>query len=73
MVLVLMSTPTPPQVATARSSMPSPLKSPIATKLGDSEPGVVPATRFRGAWKVPSPLPSSTETLPERGGATYGS
>jgi hypothetical protein len=36
----------------------SPLKSPTAT-----EKGWEPVPKFRAAWKLPSPLPSSTETL----------
>ena len=48
------------KLTTARSSFPSPLKSPTAT-----DDGTLPAAKFRAAWKVPSPLPSSTETLLE--------
>src|SRR3989442_717044 len=48
---------TPP--ATARSGTPSPLKSPTAAEKGR----VLRVAKFRAAWKVPSPLPSSTETL----------
>src|SRR5262249_60553716 len=49
---------TGPSWPTARSRRPSPLTSPTAT-----EEGLVPARKFRAAWKVPSPLPSSTLTL----------
>src|SRR5712664_3294630 len=47
-------------LATARSSHPSPLKSPTAT-----ETGLSPAAKLSAAWKVPSPFPRSTETLLE--------
>src|SRR6266849_2935062 len=47
-----------PVLATARSSLPSPLTSPAATKLG-----LMPPPKARAAWKDPSPLPSSTETV----------
>src|SRR2546426_470431 len=50
----------PPMAATARSGIPSPLKSPTAAERGRE-----PVAKFRAAWKVPSPLPSSTETLLE--------
>ena len=43
--------------ATARSSLPSPLKSPTATEIGS-----LPEPKFVAALKVPSPLPSMTET-----------
>ncbi len=52
----------PPKVATARSARPSRLKSPTTTQLGLLPE---PTEKFRGAWNVPSPLPSSTETSPE--------
>src|SRR6516225_6939510 len=44
--------------ATARSSSPSPLKSPTATENGND-----PTAEFTAAWKVPFPSPSSTLTL----------
>ena len=48
----------PPKLATARSSRPSPLKSPATTTSG-----YVPSTaQAADGWNVPSPLPSSTET-----------
>src|SRR6267378_4303260 len=47
-------------LVTARSSLPSPLKSPTATETGKP-----PAAKVNGARKVPSPLPDSTETLRE--------
>src|SRR5258708_19102448 len=47
-----------PELATARSSLPSQLKSPTAT---DRE--LDPAPKSTAGPKVPSPLPSSTETL----------
>src|SRR5437660_373350 len=46
-----------PKFVTARSGAPSPLKSPTATEIGEQ-----PAPKCWAAWKVPSPLPSSTET-----------
>jgi hypothetical protein len=46
--------------ATARSSLPSPLKSPTATAAGPS-----PTPNVSAVWKVPSPLPRSTETMSE--------
>src|SRR5262249_38151297 len=42
-----------------RSDTPSPLKPPTAT-----DQGCTPALKFTAAWKVPSRLPNSTETLP---------
>src|SRR5439155_5939236 len=45
-------------LATARSGLPSPFRSPIATELG---PLPVPKSVF--APKLPSPLPSSAETV----------
>src|SRR5207249_7138572 len=51
-------------LATAKSTLPSPLKSPTAM---DDAPA---AGKFCAAWKVPSPLPRSTETSPERRLAT---
>src|SRR5258708_4804469 len=45
-------------LATAKSSRPSRLKSPTAT-----EEGGLPAGKLRASWKLPSPLPKSTETL----------
>src|SRR5439155_5819952 len=53
------------KLATARSGCPSLLTSPTAM-----ERGPVPVLKFRGAWNVPSPLPSSTETSLERKLAT---
>src|SRR5260370_749702 len=47
-------------LATTKSGLPSPLKSPTA-----SEVGALPTRKLSGAPKVPSPLPSSTETLLE--------
>src|SRR5215471_3215997 len=49
-----------PELATARSGLPSPSKSPTAT-----ETGPLPAPKSCAAWKLPSPLPKSTETLLE--------
>jgi len=49
-----------PGFAAARSSLPSPLKSPIAT-----DDTLAPATKLIAAWNVPSPFPSRTETLLE--------
>src|SRR5262249_46807519 len=46
----------------AKSGWPSPLKSPTATELAPT-----PTAKFRGAWNVPSPLPSSTLTEPVAG------
>src|SRR5947207_13480746 len=46
-----------PAFVTAKSSLPSPLKSPTATDWGPGAP------KFTGALKVPSPLPSSTLTF----------
>src|SRR5207253_762750 len=54
-----------PRLATARSSLPSPLKSPTAT-----ENGLVPTARSGRAANVPSPWPRSTETVPEPSLAT---
>src|SRR5437660_165597 len=48
------------RLATTKSGLPSPLKSPTATKAGAS-----PTRELSGTWKVPSPLPSSTATLLE--------
>jgi len=49
-----------PKLATARSILPSPLKSPAAT-----EPGKVPTpVKVNCDGNVPSPLPNSTLTLP---------
>ena len=48
-------------LATARSGLPSPLKSPTATKEG-----AVAVPYFMAAWNVPSPLPNKIETLPLR-------
>src|SRR6266567_1891843 len=47
-------------LATTKSGLPSPLKSPTATKAG-----ALPTRKLSGPWKVPSPLPRSTETLLE--------
>ena len=44
-------------MATARSVRPSPLKSPATRPYG-----VVPAVYGTWFWKVPSPLPSNTDT-----------
>src|SRR5207244_8704586 len=57
-----------PALATARSGLPSLLKSPTAT-----DQGAPPAAKFRAAWKVPLPLPSSTETVLARELATVRS
>src|ERR1039457_7621042 len=46
------------ELVTARSAMPSPLKSPTATALGPP-----PTGKLTGVWKVPSPLPSATVTV----------
>src|SRR5260370_38770420 len=46
-------------LTTPRSGSPSPLKPPTAMDR-DSNP---PIPKFRGPWKVPSPLPKNTETL----------
>src|SRR5437879_9731988 len=54
-----------PALATARSGLPSLLKSPTAT-----DQGAPPAAKFRAAWKVPLPLPSSTETVSDTALAT---
>src|SRR5947207_15657606 len=61
-VLVFISTETvlEPRLATARSGLPSPLRSPTAT-----DAGLVPAAKANGARKVAAPLPNSTETLLE--------
>src|SRR6266568_2408223 len=48
------------RLATTKSGLPSPLKSPTATKAG-----ALPTRKLSGVRKVPSPLPSSTETLLE--------
>src|SRR6266480_3035703 len=53
------------QLAAARSSLPSPLKSPTVTEVGRD-----PTAKVRPAGKVPSPLPSSTATLLEPSLAT---
>src|SRR6516164_8249805 len=50
---------------TAKSGWPSPLKSPTATELAPT-----PTAKIRGAWNVPSPLPSSTLTVPAAGETT---
>src|SRR5207244_13011619 len=47
-----------PELATARSSLPSLLKLPTAT-----DRGVMPTATVGAGWKVPSPLPRSTETV----------
>src|SRR5215471_18412905 len=46
------------KLATARSDIPSPLKSPTAT-----EKGPLPTPKYAVGRKVPSPMPSSTNTL----------
>jgi len=46
------------RLATARSCAPSPLSSPTATDAGR-----LPAPKFRADWRLPSPLPSKTETF----------
>src|SRR3989442_12042683 len=51
------------RLPTARSGLPSSLKSLTATEaLTATEEGIGPAPKFHAAWKVPLPLPSSTET-----------
>jgi len=52
-------------LATARSSFPSPLKSPLVTQSGST-----PTPYLTTAWKVPSPLPKSTPTSLEPSSAT---
>src|SRR5207244_3404316 len=47
-------------LTTTMSGLRSLLKSPTATKLG-----LLLVPKFCAAWKVPSPLPSSTETVSE--------
>ena len=47
-----------PLLATARSCLPSPLKSPTATKKGP-----LPTLKLVAAPKPPAPLPSKSETL----------
>src|SRR5271166_6300927 len=47
------------ELVTARSAMPSPLKSPTATNKGPP-----PTSYATGGWKLPSRLPSSTLTVP---------
>src|SRR5439155_22830255 len=51
-------------LATARSCVPSPLRSPTVTERGPLQQPL-PSEKFVSARKVPSPLPSSTETLAE--------
>ena len=46
-------------LAVARSSLPSPLKSPTATEIAATSR----RRSLTAAWKVPLPLPSSTLTL----------
>ena len=46
-----------PLTPTARSSRPSPVKSPATIA-----PRVPPTAYVIGGWKVPSPLPSNTDT-----------
>src|SRR5439155_24265166 len=53
--------PTEKTFATAKSGLPSPLKSPTATKAGR-----LPAAYLTGVCRLPSPLPKSTATLPLR-------
>jgi len=48
-----------PPLSTARSGVPSPSRSPAARKLA-----FPPAATLIAAWKLPSPFPSSTLTLP---------
>ncbi len=59
-VVVLISTETtlPLKLGTTRSGAPSPLKSPITAPATPR-----PTTMSCFGWKVPSPLPSSTETV----------
>jgi hypothetical protein len=45
---------------TARSALPSPLKSALVTEVGPD-----PTVTSGFAWKLPSPLPNRTETLLE--------
>src|SRR5947207_8469217 len=53
---------TPNPLATTRSDLPSPLKSPTATDLAR-----YPTRLLLPLWKLPSPLPNNTQTLPGRG------
>ena len=46
-----------PMLATARSCLPSPLKSPTATELGR-----LPVPKLVGALKLPVPLPNKIDT-----------
>ena len=62
---VFSNTSTPRALTTARSGLPSPLKSPAAMDAGFN-----PAPKFNAASKVPSPLPRRSDTLPERSLAT---
>src|SRR4051794_19861383 len=48
----------PLKLATARSALPSPLKSPVTTVKGPAPPAT-----FTGALNVPVPVPSSIERL----------
>ena len=59
---LLSSTDTVPEnwFATARSGLPSPLRSPIATDTGPESTGI-----WGVRMKPPLPLPSSTDTVPE--------
>ena len=53
--------PLPPKSATAKSGLPSPLKSPTAATLI----GTCPTVSLPAGWKVPSPFPTSTDRLLE--------
>ena len=48
------------ELATARSALPSPLKSPAATERFSAN------KKLRAARNVPSPLPNNTETQPKK-------
>jgi hypothetical protein len=50
-----------PLLAIARSSFPSPLKSPVVTDRATS-----PTLKFVAALKLPDPSPNRTETLSEK-------
>ena len=55
-------------VATSRSRLPSLLKSAIATEAAPNPP----KWKLTTGWKVPSPLPNSTPTLPFKHLMTLG-
>jgi hypothetical protein len=64
-VLSRIDTLSEPSLATARSSLPSPLKSATAT-----EAGVVPTAKFVAIPKAPVPLPKRIDTVAESPFAT---